>query len=122
MNAALNDMNTITEYNQDNFHEFEYYAGLAIIRFYADWCAPCVQSKPVFQHLAAQRSKQIKFGQVNIDQSPILTLRYQVFGLPSILIFDHGKIIKRMTGLLSLKQYSTLIDELQPTNVESDSD
>lgn len=107
-------INTIKEYHQDNFQDFEQYAGLAVIRFYADWCVPCVQSKPTFNRLAQLSSTQIKFGQINIDQSPILTLRYQVFGLPSILVFNHGQIIKRTTGLLTLQQYTQMLDQLSP--------
>lgn len=110
-------MSDIVTYNEDNFQDFEHYQGIAVIRFYADWCAPCVQTKPIFKQLAERMqsqfpSTQIKFGQVNIDQSPILTLRYQVFGLPSILIFQEGVIVKRMTGLLPLQQYIHTLEQL----------
>lgn len=105
-------MSDIVTYNQDNFYDFEHYQGIAVIRFYADWCAPCVQSKPIFKQLSERMDSQIMFGQVNIDQSPILTLRYQVFGLPSILIFQQGVIVKRMTGLLPLQQYIHTLEQL----------
>ncbi|WP_353171252.1 thioredoxin family protein [Acinetobacter rudis] len=106
-------MNILTEYNENNFQDFEHHSGLAVIRFYAHWCTPCVQSKPTFIRLAQQSSNNIKFGQVNIDQSPILTQRYQVYGLPSILFFDHGQIVKRMTGLLTLQQYIQTLEQLE---------
>ena len=117
-------MSEIMTYNQDNFHDFERYAGIAVIRFYADWCAPCVQTKPIFKQLAEHMlpvlpTQPIKFGQVNIDQSPILTLRYQVFGLPSILIFQEGVIVKRMTGLLPLQQYIHSLEQLISTQVST---
>lgn len=115
-------MSEIVTYNEDNFQDFEHHQGIAVIRFYADWCAPCVQSKPIFQQLSERMgaqlpSKPIMFGQVNIDQSPILTLRYQVFGLPSILIFQDGVIVKRMTGLLPLQHYIHVLEQLQQSIV-----
>lgn len=108
-------MTTVVLYNENNYSDFEWFAGFAVIRFYADWCAPCVQNFPVFEQLAAQFSHSqpsIKFGKVNIDQSPILTLRYQVYGLPSTLIFYQGQIIQRIAGVKSLNEMSKLLNQL----------
>lgn len=110
-------MSDLVTYNEDNFQEFEHYQGIAVIRFYADWCVPCVQSKSVFKQLSERMGTQMKFGQVNIDQSPILTLRYQVFGLPSILIFQDGVIVQRMTGLSPLQHYIDVLKQLPPSLV-----
>ena len=49
-------------------------------------------------------SEAKKFGKVNVDQSPILTLRYQVFGLPTTLIFKDGQIVERLSGNVSVVQ------------------
>lgn len=105
-------MSLITKYSENNFQEFEWFEGVAVIRFYADWCAPCLQNFPIFEQFAAQFSEsnpEVKFGKVNIDQSPILTLRYNVYGLPSTLIFRNGEIIKRIAGVKSLAEYSTIL-------------
>ena len=106
-------MSAIIEYNEDNYSSFEWHEGLAVIRFYAGWCAPCVQNFPLFEQLAehyAQVNPKIKFGKVNIDQSPILTLRYNVYGLPSTLIFRNGAIIKRIAGVKSLTEMKIIVD------------
>ena len=89
-------MSAVILYNEeDNYSDFEWYEGLAVIRFYADWCKPCVQNFPVFEQLAAyyaEHKPTIKFGKINVDQSPILTLRYNVYGLPSTLIFKMARL------------------------------
>lgn len=106
-------MSAVIEYHEDNYSAFEWFEGLAVIRFYAGWCAPCVQNSPVFEQLAehyAQENPKIKFGKVNIDQSPILTLRYNVYGLPSTLIFRNGAIIKRIAGVKSLAEMKSIVD------------
>lgn len=97
-------MSEIVEYNENNYREFEYEIGLAVIRFYAPWCTPCVQNAPFFIQLAQQFDASVKFGKVNIDLSPILTLRYQVFGLPTTLIFQDGQIVERLSGNISNAQ------------------
>lgn len=114
-------MTNIVEYNEDNYRDYELHQGMAVIRFYAPWCQPCVQNKPMFAQLAAyyaqeeqvlgqHRAGKIMFGQVNIDLAPILTLRYNVFGLPSTLIFKDSLIVERIAGVKTLQQ---LIEKIE---------
>ncbi|WP_291371019.1 MULTISPECIES: co-chaperone YbbN [unclassified Acinetobacter] len=105
----------LIEYNENNFSDYEWFDGFAVIRFYADWCAPCVQNFPIFEQCALQtsaRHNNIKFGKVNVDQSPILTLRYNVYGLPSTLIFYRGQVVKRIAGVKSLAELNTIIEQV----------
>ena len=116
-------MSAVIPYNEDNYSDFEWFEGLAVIRFYADWCKPCVQNFPVFEALATQYARhdpEIKFGKINVDQSPILTLRYNVYGLPSTLIFKNGQIIHRIAGVKSLTEMKSIL--FQVLNGSSDSD
>ncbi|WP_180033417.1 co-chaperone YbbN [Acinetobacter sp. YH12233] len=108
-------MSAVTIYNEDNYREFEWFEGFAVIRFYADWCKPCVQNFPVFAELAAQFTEHkpaIKFGKINVDQSPILTLRYNVYGLPSTLIFRNGQIIQCIAGVKSLTEMKAILSQV----------
>lgn len=103
------------EYSENNYQDFEWFEGIAVIRFYADWCAPCAQNFPIFEQFAevfSQSHPEIKFGKVNIDQSPILTLRYNVYGLPSTFIFRNGQIIQRIARVKSLSEYSNILKSL----------
>ena len=108
-------MSQLIEYNENNNSDYEWFDGFAVIRFYADWCAPCVQNFPVFEQCAQQMSaqhKNIKFGKVNVDPSPILTLRYNVYGLPSTLIFYQGQIVKRIAGVKTLAELQAMIEQV----------
>lgn len=105
-------MTQVIEYNENNYSDFEWFEGFAVIRFYADWCKPCVQNFPVFAELAtyyAEVNPGVKFGKINVDQSPILTLRYNAYGLPSTLIFRNGEIIKRIAGVKSLTEMKAIL-------------
>lgn len=112
-------MAELVDYTENNYRDFEHYAGIAIIRFHAPWCAPCVQNQAIFAQLAAQCDKSIKFGQVNIDLAPILTLRYQVFGLPSTMIFQDGVILDRVAGVKSLAFWKKYIQQLQAEQLQA---
>lgn len=104
----------VIEYNENNYSDFEWFEGFAVIRFYAEWCKPCVQNFPIFAELAtyyAEVNPEVKFGKINVDQSPILTLRYHVYGLPSTLIFKNGTIIKRIAGAKSLTEIKTILSQ-----------
>lgn len=105
-------MTQVIEYNENNYSDFEWFEGFAVIRFYADWCKPCVQNFPIFAELAtyyAEVNPEVKFGKINVDQSPILTLRYNAYGLPSTLIFRNGEIIKRIAGVKSLTAMKAIL-------------
>ena len=65
-----------------------------MIRFYAPWGISCVQNAPFYEQLAQLFDASVKFGKVNVDQSSILTLRYQVFGLLTTLIFKDERIVE----------------------------
>ncbi|WOE33094.1 thioredoxin family protein [Acinetobacter sp. SAAs470] len=105
-------MKNMIDYTEDNAHDFEWFDGFAIIRFYADWCQPCVQHTHTFTCFVTQMSQdypELKFGQVNIDHSPIVTLRHKVFGLPAILVFYQGQIIHRIAGLKSAHELRVIV-------------
>ena len=116
-------MSAVIPYNEDNYSDSEWFEGFAVIRFYADWCKPCVQNFSVFEELATQyagHDPEIKFGKINVDQSPILTLRYNVYGLPSTLIFKNSQIIHRIAGVKSLSEMKSILSQV--LNKSSDSD
>ena len=105
-------MTEIMQYNENNYRDYEQYRGFAVIRFYATWCAPCLQNYAVFEQLTTMFGQHIKFGKLNVDQAPILTLRYNVYGLPSTLIFQDGVVIQRMAGVKTLAEYMQIFKQL----------
>ena len=77
---------------------------VAVIRFYAPWWIYCVQNAPFYDQLAQLFDASVKFGKVNVDQSPILTLRYQVFGLLTTLIFKDERIVEWLLDNVSVAE------------------
>ena len=91
--------------NENNFHQIERTKGLAVVRFFASWCPPCRDSEALFNEFAEQLEHSVIVGSVNIDQSPVLTTRYEIWRLPSVLVFKDGQLIKRIVGGESSEHY-----------------
>ncbi|MCP8309794.1 MAG: thiol reductase thioredoxin, partial [archaeon] len=62
-----------------------------IVDFWAEWCAPCRFMLPVFERLAAKYGDKMVFGRLNVDDNADIANKYQVFSIPTFMIFVKGK-------------------------------
>lgn len=69
-----------------------------LVDFYADWCVPCQVQGRILEEFAAE-SAGAKIVKVNVDQDAELAERFQVEGLPTLLIVKDGRVIDRHVGL-----------------------
>ncbi|MDH1316225.1 thioredoxin domain-containing protein [Shewanella xiamenensis] len=106
-------MHELFVWNEDNFYHIERNEGLAVVRFFASWCPPCRDSEALFVAFAEQLDSSVTVGLVNVDHSPVLAARYEIWGLPSVLMFKDGQLIKRLAGGKSIKDYQHALIELE---------
>lgn len=96
--------------NKDNFKdEVLNSQGVVLVDFYADWCGPCRMMSPIIEELAKEL-KETKFVKVNVDENPDLASEYQIFSIPTILIFKNGNIIHQFVGVVGK---DTIIQKLK---------
>ena len=69
-----------------------------VVDFGADWCHPCKQLDPVVDELAEEWDGKVKFVKMDADRNTETTMQYQVFGLPTLILFMNGKPLERMQG------------------------
>jgi thioredoxin 1 len=79
-----------------------------LVDFGAPWCGPCKMLDPVIAELAGEYGAQVDFYTVNVDQSSDLAMRYGVMGVPTVIMFEGGEVIKRMTGFKPKKALVSL--------------
>lgn len=87
------------------------FPGLVLVDFYADWCGPCKQLAPELDKLATDLAERqtIKIAKLDIEQAPELAQKYQVQAIPNVVLFDHGKVVDRQTGLANRDHYKRMI-------------
>ena len=76
------------------------YNGVSLVDFYADWCGPCRIMSPIINQLASEE-KKIKFVKVNVDENPDLASNYQVFSIPTLIVFKNGQVVGQLVGVVS---------------------
>jgi thioredoxin 1 len=72
---------------------------LALIDFWAEWCGPCRALAPTIEELATEYAGKVFIGKLNIDENPKTAECFQVFSIPTMIIFKNGKEVDRMVGL-----------------------
>lgn len=69
-----------------------------LLDLWAPWCGPCRQVSPALEQLAARFAGKIKLVKVNVDESPQTSLRFDVKGIPTLMVMRGDKILARQTG------------------------
>lgn len=93
---------------KENFNEL--IADKAIVDFYATWCGPCKMLSPVFESVS-EEIKDIKFIKVDVDKFEELCRNYKVMSVPTLILFENGKEVKRKIGFIPKEQLIKFIDE-----------
>ncbi len=83
----------------------------AFVEFWAPWCGPCKVMGPLVKSLAEEYAGKAKFFRVNVDESQKLVERFQVFSVPTFMIFNRGQPSKRFVGMAT-REY--MADMLKP--------
>ncbi|MBR2713034.1 MAG: thioredoxin [Bacilli bacterium] len=78
-----------------------------VIDCYASWCGPCKMLSPIIDELAKELDNY-KFYKLNVDNSELVTSKYEIMSIPTILIFEDGKLIDKVVGLRSKSELKEL--------------
>lgn len=86
------------ELTEANFDELSSGPKPLFVDFWASWCGPCMIMDPVVERLAAKYSGKVVFGKVNVDEQINISSRYQVFSIPTFMIFKGGQPMDAVIG------------------------
>ena len=71
-----------------------------LIDFYADWCAPCKMLTPILKDVKQEMGDQLKILKIDVDTNEAIASRYQIRGVPTMMLFREGKVLWRQSGVL----------------------
>lgn len=97
----------VIEISENEFNE-KIKNGHILIDCYATWCGPCRLLSPIIDELS-EELKEISFYKIDIDNAPNIVSKYDIMSIPTLLIFENGKLKKELVGL---QEKNTLIKEL----------
>ena len=80
------------------------------VDFWAEWCGPCRMVGPIVEELSGDFDGKVKFVKVNVDEANDLASKYNVFSIPTLMIFNKGEVVAQQVGAASKDTYKNMID------------
>ncbi len=75
------------------------YKGLVLVDFWAPWCGPCRMMSPTVEEIAEEKKDVLKVMKMNVDEESATAEKYQIMGIPTLILFKDGEVVETMVGL-----------------------
>jgi thioredoxin 1 len=81
-----------------------------LVDFFADWCGPCKSLAPILKEVKEELGDAVKIVKINVDKTQPLASKYQVRGVPTMLLFKNGKQVWRQSGVIQKSEIIKIIN------------
>ena len=82
-----------------------------LVDFWAEWCGPCKAIGPALEEISDDKGDSISIVKLNIDENPLTPQKYNVRGIPTLLIFKNGEVVAEKMGALPKSQLEDWINQ-----------
>jgi thioredoxin 1 len=86
-------------------------ADLVLVDFWAEWCGPCKRLAPTVDALASEYAGKVTVGKLNVDDNPNTAFKFQIRGIPALLLFKGGAVVESIVGLVPKEDLKKAIDK-----------
>ena len=82
-----------------------------LVDFHAEWCGPCKTQAPILEEVAKDIADKVRIIKIDVDKNQDAAGKFNVRGVPTLILFKKGKVIWRKSGVLSSDQLIGEIEE-----------
>jgi thioredoxin 1 len=75
-----------------------------LVDFFAEWCGPCKAMAPALEQVAVDMKGKVKVAKLDVDQNPLVTQKYAIQAMPTMMIFKGGEKVAERVGALTQKK------------------
>ncbi|CAM3604591.1 thioredoxin TrxA [Parendozoicomonas haliclonae] len=81
-----------------------------LVDYWAEWCGPCKMIAPVLDEISRDYADRLKVCKLNIDENEATAPKYNVRGIPTLMLFKNGNVEATKVGALSKSQLTAFLD------------
>ena len=81
-----------------------------VLDLWAPWCGPCRIIAPIVDDLAVEMAGRVRFGKLNIDENPKTPPKFNIRGIPTLLLFKNGMVAAQQVGAVSKAQLESFLE------------
>ena len=106
---AAENVQTFTD---TNFDQTVLQSGQPVlVDFWAEWCGPCKRLGPTIDQLASEYAGKVTIGKLKVDENPNTAIKFQIRGIPAVMLFKGGQIVEAVVGLAPKEDFKKVIDK-----------
>ena len=93
-----------------NFSEIINKEKPVLVDFFAEWCGPCKTMSPILKEVKATLGDKVSIIKIDVDKNQPLATKYQVRGVPTLILYKSGKQVWRQSGAIQKNELISIIN------------